>query len=58
MASEVKKLEAEIERLKAKLDKKPTVWESYGHTVVAAMVIMSIGAAMVVAWALIAHKVL
>lgn len=58
MATEVEKLEAEIERLKAKLDEKPTVWESYGLPVVAAMVIMSIGAAMVVAWALIAHKVL
>jgi hypothetical protein len=56
--TEVEKLQAEIERLKAKLDKKPTLREMYVYPVIFAMVLFSIGAFMGTAWVLLLHKVL
>lgn len=56
--TEVEKLEAEIERLKAELDKKPTLREMYVYPVIFAVVLMSIGAFMGTAWVLILFKLL
>lgn len=56
--TEVEKLEAEIERLKAKLDEKPKLREIYVYPVIYAMVLFSIGAFMGTAWALLLFKLL